>query len=76
MKDHHQEWIEASKGGRPTLCNFADFASEITEVMLVGALAQRLGRSIEWDAGKMEATNCLQAAGFVKRAYRRGWEIQ
>ena len=53
---HHAEWIEACKGGPPALCNFVDFAAPLTEVMLLGNLAIRLGKTIEWNAAEMKVT--------------------
>lgn len=72
---HHQEWIAACKGGRPALCNFPDFAVELTEVMLLGCLAQRLGKTVQWDAARMRAEGCPEADRFIRRDYRKGWEI-
>ena len=69
------EWLAACKGGPPTLCNFTDFAAPLTEVMLLGCLAQRVGKRIEWDPAAMKATNLPEAAAFVTRTYRKGWQI-
>ena len=57
-------------------CNFIDFAAPLTEVMLLGCLAQRAGKKIEWDTANMQATNWPQAEVFIKREYRKGWEIE
>jgi len=72
---HHAEWLAACKGGRATLCNFIDFAAPLSEVMLLGCLAQRVGKRIEWDPAAMKATNCPEAAALVTRQYRKGWEL-
>ena len=72
---HHTEWLAARRGGPPTLCHFTDLAPPLTEVMLLGCLAQRVGKRIEWDAAAMKATNCPEAAAFIKRDYRKGWQI-
>jgi len=72
---HHADWLAACKGGRAALCNFVDFGAPLTEVMLLGCLAQRVGKRIEWDAASMKATNSPEAAAFVTRQYRKGWEI-
>jgi predicted dehydrogenase len=72
---HHKEWVAACKGGPAPLCNFPDFASPLTEVMLLGGLALRAGQKIEWDAEKMRARNCPEAGRFIRRQYRKGWEI-
>lgn len=72
---HHKEWIAACKGGPATFCNFSDFAAPLTEIMLLGCLAQRAGKKIEWDAANMRATNSPELDVFIKREYRKGWEI-
>jgi hypothetical protein len=71
---HHKEWVAACKGGQAPFCNFPDFASPLTEVMLLGGLALRTGRKIEWDAENMRAKNCPDADRFIRREYRKGWE--
>jgi predicted dehydrogenase len=71
---HHAEWVRACKGGPPAYCNFIDFASRITEVMLLGGLALRVGKRIEWDATAMRTRNCPEADALIDRAYRPGWE--
>ena len=45
----YMEWIAACKGLGTTFSNF-DYASRLTESMLVGVLAVRLGKKIEWEA--------------------------
>ncbi len=74
-QDHYLEWIQACKGGRPSFCNFADFAAPLTEVMLVGALALRIGKDLHWNAEKMQAEGCPEAAPLIRREYRKGWRV-
>ena len=74
-QDIYLEWIQACKGGRPTFCNFVDYAAPLTEVMLVSALALQVGKNIRWNAEKMQAENCPEAEPFIKRQYRKGWGI-
>jgi hypothetical protein len=69
-ESHHDEWIQAAKGGPPAFCAFETFASQLTEVMLVGNLALRTGKRIEWDAEAMEARGAPEAAPFIRRKYR------
>ncbi len=68
------EWIAGCKGGPMSLSNF-EYASRLTEAMLVGVLAVRLGKKIEWDAANMRAKNAPEAAPIVKREYRHGWTV-
>jgi hypothetical protein len=34
-----------------------------------------VGKNIRWDAAKMEAVNCPEAEPFIRRRYRKGWDI-
>jgi predicted dehydrogenase len=72
--EHHIEWINACKGGPATQSNFA-YASRLTEGLLVGLLAVRMGQRIEWDAEQMKATGCPEADPFIRPQFRSGWEI-
>jgi predicted dehydrogenase len=71
---HYQEWIEACKGGRQPLSNF-DYASRLTETVLLGDIAIRTGKKIIWDAEAMKAVGCQEADALVKPAFRKGWEV-
>ncbi len=71
---HHAEWIRACKGGPPALCNF-DYAGPLTETVLLGNVAYRSGKRFEWDAAALRAKNCAEADRFLRRGYRKGWEL-
>jgi predicted dehydrogenase len=45
-----------------------------TNVSLLGMLALKLGRSIEWDGQKEEITGDKEANQLLQREYRKGWE--
>ena len=66
---HREEWIEACKGGAPAGANF-DYAGPLTEMVLIGNLAARLGRRIEWDAENMACINDPEATALVRKTYR------
>jgi len=72
--DHHKEWIAACKVGLPTKSNF-DYAARLAEIVLLGNVALRVGKRIEWDAEKMQATNCPEAEPLIDRPYRDGWTL-
>jgi predicted dehydrogenase len=71
---HHREWVQACKTGSPTTCNF-DYSGRLTEAVLLGNVAYRTGTKIEWDPQRMVATNCPDAARFLRREYRKGWTL-
>jgi predicted dehydrogenase len=70
------EWVKAIREGNPSTAwsNFA-YAGLLTEAMLLGNVAVRVGKSIEYDAKTGKVTNCPDAAKFVQREYRKGWTL-
>ncbi|MGD2094036.1 MAG: Gfo/Idh/MocA family oxidoreductase [Phycisphaerales bacterium] len=73
---HHKEWIQACKDNNPkgALGGFA-YSGPFTEALLVGNLAVRLGRRIEWDTKTMRSTNAPEADNYITKFYRAGWSI-
>ena len=71
---HHAEWIEACKTGKPTGTNF-EYSSQLTELVLLGNVALRAGRRIEWDAAGLKITNGSLDDPFIHREYRPGWAL-
>jgi len=72
-KGHHRDWLAASKGGTPASSNF-QYGAALTEVGLLGLVALRVGKKIQWDAKAMKATNAPAADALIKESYRAGWE--
>lgn len=71
---HHQEWIAACKGNGKPLSNFG-YASVLTESLLLGNVALRAGKAIDWDAKQMRASNCPEADAFIRPRFREGWTL-
>ena len=71
---HHREWIEAIKTGGTTTCRF-DYSGPLTETALLGNVAYRVGKKLEWDFASLKATNCPEADEFIQHHYRRAWKI-
>jgi hypothetical protein len=73
---HHQEWIAAIKANKPEDCySRFDITAQLAEFMLLGCVALRVGKKIEWDGPNMVAKNCPEAAPFIKRENRSGWAL-
>jgi predicted dehydrogenase len=70
------EWVEAIKGNKPSIAmsNF-DYAAMLTETILLGNVAMRVGKKIEWDGPKMKVTNSSDAEQYIKPKYREGWKL-
>ena len=70
----YSEWIEAIRTGVPALSNFAQ-SGPFSETVLLGNVALRLGKRVEWDSQKLLVKNAPEAAPLIRRAYRKGWEL-
>jgi hypothetical protein len=70
------EWVAAIKAGKPELAysNF-DTASLLTEAFLLGNVAIKTGKRLEWDGPGLRVLNVPEADALIKTEYRRGWEV-
>jgi predicted dehydrogenase len=68
-----EEWLRAIKGEGPMPGSNFDYAAPLTEVVLLGALAQRTGRTIEWDAEAMRVKGQPDLEPLIKEPARDGW---
>jgi predicted dehydrogenase len=72
---HHAEWLRACRDRNATTgSNFA-YAAPMTEAILLGNVALRVGRRIEYDAPTGRVTNEPRAEQYLRREYRRGWTL-
>ena len=71
---HRAEWIQACKDHKPADAKAGfDYSGPFTEALLVGNLAVRLQKRIEWDAAAMKATNAPEADALIRKPYRPGF---
>jgi len=78
---HHQEWIDACKGGKPAGSNF-DHAGPLAEAVLLGNVALRpeikkelTNKSLLWDGPGLKFTNMPEANKYLHTEYREGWSL-
>lgn len=76
VPSHHEDFFIACRGGRPACSNF-DFAGNLAEAALVGNVAIRAGKRIEWDGKHMRPKNCSdpEVLRLIRREYRKGWTL-
>jgi predicted dehydrogenase len=74
--NHKAEWVRAIRDNNPAiaLSNFA-YSGVLTEAMLLGNVAVRLGKPIEYDGATGKVTNVSEAARLVRPEFRKGWEL-
>jgi predicted dehydrogenase len=70
------EWVQAIRAGKPSLAlsNF-DYASNLTESMLLGNVAVRSGEAIDYKPEIGEIAGSSSASQYLKPYFRKGWEI-
>ena len=44
-------------------------------MVLLGNLAIRLGKKVDWDGPNMKALNAPEADALIRREYRAGWQL-
>jgi len=70
------EWFRMIRDGTPAFSKF-EIAAYLTEIILLGCVAMNVGvgQKLEWNGPRMRAKNNKAAAQFVRREYRKGWEL-
>jgi predicted dehydrogenase len=72
---HFAEFVRAIKGGEPAMSNFPNYASPLTETILLGNLAVWAGKRVEWDAAALKAVNCPEVEPIIRPSYREGYTL-
>jgi predicted dehydrogenase len=70
-----QQWIDACKTpSLKTACDF-EYSGNMIEQLLLGLVAYRAGKKLEYDGAAGQVTNCPAANAFLSRKYREGWTL-
>jgi predicted dehydrogenase len=73
--DHWLQFVDAVRGMGTTSAGF-DYSGPLTEAILLGGVASRFPKqTLEWDAARLRFSNEADANQFIRRAYRKGWEV-
>jgi len=70
-----REWLRAIKGEGPEPGSNFKVSANLTEIILLGVLAQRFNTRIEWNAKAGRITNRPELNAFVKEPAREGWRF-
>ena len=77
------DWLNACKGksdkvvhgtSSKTHCDF-DYSGTMIEQMMLGLVAHRAGKRLEYDPAAGRITNSSEANAWLKREYRKGWTL-
>ena len=81
---HEMNWVDTIKGQQEISCPF-EYATQLTEVMLLGIVSLRAGGKILYDGANRRVTNKVTSENnrdggvdpnqFLSREYRTGWTL-
>jgi predicted dehydrogenase len=69
-----KQWLNACRTGAKTACDF-EYSGNMIEQLLLGLVAYRVGKKIEYDGVAGRVTNAPEANEFLRRPYREGWTL-
>jgi predicted dehydrogenase len=70
-----KQWIDACKDpALKTACDF-EYSGNMIEQMLLGLVAYRVGKKLQYDPVAGKVTNVPEANEFLGRKYREGWVL-
>lgn len=74
-RNHYHHFVDACLGGPKTESHFAQ-TGPMTEAILLGTVAIRVPDTVlEWDAVNMKFPNYPDAEKYLRRTYRKGWQV-
>lgn len=75
-QDHYLQFVEAVRGNDKTSAPFS-YSGPLTEAVLLGCLSTRFANTkLTWDSNKLKFADNEKASAFVRKTYRKGWEVE
>ena len=72
---NEREWLDACKGSKIKPGGNFEFSGLVTETLLLGNVASRLGQKLSWDRANLKVGNSELAQKYVRPERRSGWEL-
>ena len=74
--NHYLQYVEAVRGNGETSAPFS-YAGPLTEMVLLGCLATRFPKvPLQFDTATLKVSGHEMAQQFVRKQYRKGWEVE
>jgi len=70
----YREWTAACRGAAPATCHFG-YSGPLTETVLLGNVAFRVGGAFDWDHKTLTASGNNAAPSLIKPTFRTGWQV-
>ena len=72
---NEREWLDACKGSKDKPGGNFEFSGLVTETLLLGNVATRVGQKLNWDRASIKVANSDFAQKCVRPERRSGWEL-
>jgi len=72
---NEREWLDACKGGKVKPGGNFEFEGMVTETLLLGNVAARLGQKLNWKRSDLKVDNSELANKYIRPERRSGWEL-
>jgi predicted dehydrogenase len=72
---NEREWLDGCKGSKVKPGGNFEFSGMVTETLLLGNVATRLGQRLDWDRPNLKVANSDAAEKIVRPERRAHWEI-
>ncbi|HTL29506.1 MAG TPA: Gfo/Idh/MocA family oxidoreductase [Tepidisphaeraceae bacterium] len=73
---HQAEWINACLENNPSATSAPfSYGGPLTETAILGTIAFRAQKALDWDAANMKFTNAPEAEKLMGSEYRSGWSL-
>jgi len=70
-----KEWLDAIAGSGPKPGSNFEYSVPLSEMVLLGVLAMRTGKRIDWDGRTGRVTNDASLNRLVEVSARSGWKV-
>jgi predicted dehydrogenase len=75
-ENHYHQFIDTVLGKRKAADANFNYAGPLTEAVLLGSVATRFPhQTLDWDAATQKFPKTPDADKYVRRTYRKGWEV-
>ena len=72
---NEREWLDACKGGKVKPGGNFEFEGLVTETLLLGNVAVRLGGKLTWDRANMRVNDSDSTKSYISPERRTGWDL-
>ena len=75
--NHWHLWVDRARGGERPCLTPIEYGGRVSETLAIGGVASRYpNEKLTWDAEGMRFVEKPEAAPYLTRKYRDGWQVE